>query len=177
MDSANQIMIKFTANFPHLFDNMQKYLPLINNLLQDETQSKFFMETIHEGLLFIYKDFQTFFLMNKPYSPKKIADFLQSTHPKLDPLLLSENIISRSNFPKKGLRFQYKIYGAKRKEVADTLFNHFKSFLHEDVERLEHAEYDLVLLLKNYENVIAYNNLVVSMYSGLLTQENNSKED
>lgn len=174
MDSANQIIVKFTSDFPHLFDNMQKYLPLINNLLQDETQNKFYMETIHEGLLFIYEDFQTYFLMNKPYSLDRIKGFFQSTSPKLNPLLLSENILTESNFPKNGIQFKYNIYCSKKEEIANLLYLHFKSFLFEDVERLEHYDFDLILLLKKYGNVLTYMDLGVSMYSGILTQESES---
>ena len=177
MDSANQIMIKFTSNFPHLFDNMQKYLPLINNVLRVESQNKLYMETIHEGLLFIYKDFHIFFLMNKPYPPKQITNFLRSINePILSPFLLFENILSPSTFPSKGVQFRYQIYSSKKKEIADMLSVHFTSFLHEDVKRLEHRDFDLILLLTKFENIVAYNNLVVSMYSGILTQENNPME-
>ena len=178
MDSAKQIIIKFTSDFPHLFNNMQKYLPLINNLLQDETQNKFYMETIHEGLLFIYKDFQTFFLMNKPYPVEKFTKFMEmnKTQIQINPFSLFENIIDESTFPKSGVQFRYKIYCAKKEEIADLLFLHFQSFLHEDVERLEHPEFDLILLLNSFASIVVYNNLVVSMYSGILTQEIKSTE-
>ena len=172
MDPANQIIVKFTSNFPHLFDNVQKYLPLINNLLQSETENKFYMETIHEGLIFIYEDFMTFFLMNKPYSPEKIAGFLRSTPTVLDPLLFSENILDESNFPPNGVHFQYDIICSEKEEIADLLFLHFQSFLLNDVERVEQEKFDLVLMLKTFDNIISYLNLVVSMYSGILSEEN-----
>jgi hypothetical protein len=150
---------------------MQKYLPLINNLLQDETQNKFYMETIHEGLLFIYEDFQTFFLMNKPYPVEKFMNFLIVNKSLLNPFLLFENILSPSNFPEKGVQFRYNIYSSKKEENAHLLFLHFESFLHDDVKRLRDPEFDLILLLKSFESIVKYNSLVVSMYSGILTQK------
>ncbi|WP_371805076.1 hypothetical protein [Candidatus Lokiarchaeum ossiferum] len=167
---ANQIIINFTSNFPHLFGNMQKYLPLINHLLSEETQNKFYIETTLDGLVYIYQDFNTFFLMNKPYPPEKIIKFTENHELELDPKVLPSNIINRDNFPPNGVHFQYKIFGENKEKISDMIFAHFKSFLYDDVSIVNNPNYDLTLKLHKFENIALYNQMVSSMYSGILTE-------
>lgn len=167
---TNQIIINFTANFPHLFGNMQKYLPLINHQLSQETQNKFYIEITLNGLVYIYEDFNTFILMNKPYPPDKIHKFTQNHELELDPTVLRSNIINQDNFPQDGIHFQYKIYGENKEKISDMIYIHFKSFLFEDVSIVDNPDFDLTLKLHKFENIALYNQMVSSMYSGILTE-------
>lgn len=176
-NKPNQILINFTSNFPHLFGNMQKHLPLINHLLSKETQNKFYVETTLDGLVYIFEDFATFFIMNKPYSPKRIRDFLIDHQLEVDPRVLSEDIINNKNFPVDGVKFQYQIFATNKDEIAEFIFTHFKSFLFDDVSLVKDPDFDLVLKLHRFENIVLYNQLVSTMYSGILTEIKIEKEN
>ena len=168
---TNQILINFTSNFPNLFDNMQKFLPLINHKLREETQNNFYIETTLNGLVYIYEDFQTFFLMNKPYSPEKINRFAKLHKLELDPGVLFNGILTTENFPENGIQFQYEIFAKTKLKIVEMLHSHFKSFLFNDVSIIDDPKFDLVLKIAKFENIVLYNQMVSTMSSGILTDE------
>ena len=178
MGSSSQIIIQFTTDFPDLFGNMEKYIPFINHQLTTETKNKFYMESITNGLVYVYADFETFQLMNQPYDLDIIEHFKATHELKLNPMLLTENIINDQNFPAGGLHFQYKIVAPQREKIKSIILQHFQSFLGCAVIETDHQEYDLRLNLQSFECIVLYTNLVSSMYSGILTHiEGTSSEN
>ncbi|MHA1585665.1 MAG: hypothetical protein ACTSVU_08890 [Promethearchaeota archaeon] len=171
--SQQQILIEFTANFPGLFTNMQKYLRFINFHLGSSTQNKFYMETIENGLLYIYNDLDTFHSMNLSYTREEIYQFKSKNKLKFNPRLLTEGILDENNFPTEGINFKFKIFVDSpniKKSIANDIYTHFSSFLGKLVIKRDRKqpEFDLVMNMKTFEAISIYNLLVAEMYSGLL---------
>lgn len=168
MDENAKIIIEFTSQFPKLFESYNKYIPFINHNLSIETNNKFYIEPIQNGIIYFYEDFNTFLLMNQPYEPDFIKKFERERKLDIDPILFTENVITSINFPKEGVFFRYRIFSSRKDEIGQIIKDHFKSFLYDNLSILELKGYDLVLVMKNIEAISLYTELVSSMYSGIL---------
>lgn len=171
-ETSSEIVVQFTADYPRLFANMEKYIPFINHQLSAETKNRFFMESINNGLIYVYSDLETFKLMNQPYGKDEIEEFKRSHDLTLNPILLTENIINSSTFPENGINFQYKIVSSQKERIIEMLIAHFQSFLGSQVSvsPSPSPKFDLVLNLHTFDCIVLYTNLVSSMYSGILTR-------
>jgi len=170
MDRKNQILLRITSNWPSLFSNIPKYVSFINNLLTSESRSKFFLEVVENGVIYVYSDFATFKHMNQRYSLKMINKYEESIGTAMDPIELLDDNLSPSSFPEGGFDYQFKFYldPELRDEAIQIKKDHYYSYLQPNIEFKESKEFDLVIHYKNYEAVLVHHKVICMMLKGLL---------
>jgi len=171
MHPSKQIIIKFTSNYPSLFNNGHKFLKFINFHMGEETDNGFYMETMENGLLYIYDDLDAFKLLNSPYTIEELYSFKENHKLVINPELLWDGIVMDNTFPPEGITLQFQIICEDKNQVEivkDILWKHFSSYMGKFIEKKENPEFDLVLNMKEMEAINRYALLVTEIYSGLL---------
>lgn len=179
MATKDQIILKFTSNYPKIFQNIPKFTPYINSNLSRESQSGFYLETFSKGLLYIYDSFEIFNLMHSHFSPKELREFEQSAGIILDPNKILDGILSSQTFPPSGIDFQFDfIFDEKRfSEVKKYIHRFYSKNLESQVEFIENTEHDLVIRFLTYEGIYEYLKLVSLMMNGLLRKSGSNNRN
>ena len=173
MENSARFLIKFSSNFPGLFRNVQKFILYLNTLFSQEVQESkgdFYIETVDDGILLIYKNKTTFDLLNPQYSKTEIISMLKNKDLPLSPEMLLDGIIDKQTFPDQGINFQYNFY-TKEKEYAYNKLLNFHQGLYGNRITLSFSEkYDLILSINNFEDFYLYVQLIALMANGMTQQ-------
>ena len=169
MENSEQIIVKFTSSFPGIFRNVQKFILYLNTLFAQESQGDFFIETVEDGILFIYKNTATFDLLNPQYSKVEITRLIKKTEEELhlSADMLLEGIINKDTFPKQGIEFQYNFYTNQKDYAYNKLLGFHEGLYGESITLSFSEEFDLILSIKNYEDFYLYVQLITLMANGI----------
>ncbi|MHA1744743.1 MAG: hypothetical protein ACTSWW_02020 [Promethearchaeota archaeon] len=170
MENSERIIVKFTSNFPRVFQNVQKFILFLNNLFAQESKGDFFIETVEDGILFIYKNIATFDLLNPQLTEAEINKLIKEKEAELQlsPEMLLEGVVSEDTFPDQGIDFQYNFY-TKQKEYAYNKLLGFHQGLYGDRITLSFSEkYDLILSINNFKDFYLYVQLIALMANGIV---------
>lgn len=172
MKNSGQIIVKFSSNFPGLFRNVQKFILYLNNLFAQETKGDFYIETVKDGVLFIYKNQATFDALNPQYTKAQIAKLSKNVELQLSPEMLLKGIINEETFPDHGIDFQYNFYTADKEYAYNKLLGFHQGIYGKNIILSFSKEYDLILAIKNYEDFLLYVQLIALMANGIAPIEN-----
>lgn len=170
MENSERIIVKFSSNFPKVFQNVQKFILFLNNLFAQESKGDFFIETVEDGILFIYKNIAIFDLLNPQLTEADINKLIKEkgAELQLSPEMLLEGVMSKDTFPDQGIDFQYNFY-TKQKEYAYNKLLGFHQGLYGDRITLSFSEkYDLILSINNFEDFYLYVQLIALMANGVV---------
>ena len=154
--NSDQIIIKFSSNYPGLFRNASKYILYLNTLFAKESKGSFFIETVDDGLLYIYDNEKTFDLLNVKTSPAEMSSLIKNSELKLRPEMLIDGIIDKSTFPEMGIDFQYNLYTKQKQHVYNELLNFHQCLYEKGITIKPSEEYDLVLTINNFDDFFLY---------------------
>ena len=166
MDEA-QIILKLTSDFPGLFENIHKYIDLINHLMSKETDNGFYLEIVAEGLIYIYDNLSIFKLTNPEFSSQQINNFLNSHEAVLPPKKLLGGNITPDNFPKAGVSLNFIVQTDPKDTILVIKEAHLRSFLAKGVSTHAKASNDLIITFHTYESLLMYSKFLVAFFSGL----------
>jgi len=168
MENSDQIIIKFSSNFPGLFRNASKFILYLNTLFAKESKGSFFIETLGDGLLYIYNNKETFDLLNTKTSPSKMVDLIKNTELKLNPEMLIDGIIDKSTFPESGVDFQYNFYTNQKQHFYRELLSFHQSLYKEGIKIITSEKYDLVFTIKNFDDFFLYIQNIALLANGII---------
>jgi len=170
-EAKNQIIVKFSSNWPTLFKNLQKYSSFITHAVSKETQSQFTLEVIEDGVIYIYNNLDIFKVMNRAYTPEYIAQASQKVPLRLDPDKLLEGVVDDYSFPPEGIHFQFKYTCSPeiKDEVRALMERHYKGAVGADhIESFRSDEFDLIIRYRTLTALKSYIKVISLMISGLL---------
>jgi len=162
------IIVEVSSNYPKLFQGIQKYADYINYLMDEQTFSQFYLEIVSDGLLYIYKDWATFQMINRPYRDFQLRQFQKRFKETIEPDLLLGQSLTADTFPTNGITLFFKTSCTNKDQVLQTGELHFRSFFEEGVEIGHDAEGDISVRFKEFEALSKYTFLISSMLSGLI---------
>ena len=169
MDKFDQIIVKFSSNYPNLFRNVSKSILYLNTLFSQETDEKFFIETIENGILYIYQNEQTFDILNPQTSPAEIMRLIKDNELQFNPEMLIDGIIDKQTFPETGLNFQYNIYCTNKQQVYNKLLEFHQSFFGENIKIGASAKYDLILTITDFDILYLFVQVIALMANGKIS--------
>ncbi|UYP46666.1 hypothetical protein NEF87_002951 [Candidatus Lokiarchaeum ossiferum] len=179
MVKREQIILKFTSNYPKIFQNIPKFTSYINNHLGRESQSGFYLETFSNGLLYIYDSFEIFILMHSHFSREELREFEQSAGIILDPNKLLEGVLSSNRFPQEGIDFQFDFIfdQEQHSEVKNYIQRFYSINLENQIEFVENTEHDLVIRFLSFEGIYNYLKIISLMMNGLLKKSGSKNQN
>jgi len=61
-----QVIVELTTNYPELMHRLVKFHQSINHAFSEKLKSELFIEPFHEGMLYIFRDFDAFVSIHTP---------------------------------------------------------------------------------------------------------------
>lgn len=124
--SDSFLYIRIVSNFHSLFYNVQKNLSFLNHNILRQTQSQLFLEDIQGGLLYVYKNFELFALLNQPLSSTTLKK-LQKSDMQGAAFFFGKNL-SAANYPAEGIKITFTVSGIAIKETIALYLSYFQSY-------------------------------------------------
>jgi hypothetical protein len=171
-----QILVIVTSDHPEIFQNIQKNAAYINHLMTKQTNAKFFMEVIDQGLLYIYDDWETFELLNQPFNSRDVARFTKRAAAMEDfrhifPLYLTED-----TFPPEGIEVFFHTESPRKAEIVEIGKRQFASLLGEFCEISIRKSGDLALHFTTFMGFSLYLALMASLMQGIFRKIDRHKK-
>ena len=170
MENSDQIIVKFSTNFPGLFRNVSKYILYLNTLFAKESKGSFYIEIVEDGILYIYQNMTTFDLLNPQTSRAEISSLINSKELQLNPDMLIEGIIDKQTFPEHGIDFQYNFYSSHNQHAYNKLLSFHQSIYRENVKISTSRKYDLILSIKDFDDFYLFVQVIALMANGIVSQ-------
>ncbi len=162
-----QILIKVSTDYPEIFGTIKKYIDLFNHQMSAQTNGGFYVESVANGLIYIYSDFAAFKKINQQFSPQQITNFLATHEPILPPEILLSGIFTSDNFPKSGITVKYIAQTEPKDKYLFIKEAHFRSYLTEDVSINTKSSDDLIITFHTYDSILFYGKFLVAFMGGL----------
>ncbi len=178
MEEKRIILEVKSQNFPNLFGNVNKYSSFINHLINEQTKNGFVLEPINNGLLYIYKNFNIFKLLNPIYSKNLVEKYKHLYKEKVSPNLLTKNVINKPNYPEEGIKLHFKIITDEKEELCfEVLKEHFESFRDDDIVFDGKSNSTFVVSINNYPAFLFYTSFLSSLIDGMIEDYQSENKD
>ncbi len=160
------IYLKVTSDYPEIFKMIEKFIDFINHSMEIQTQNKFYLEVVEDGLVYIYADLQTFKIIHQQFSKQQVLTFLENQEPVLPPEKIISNITSES-FPKDGVTLNFIAQTEPKDQYILIKEAHLRSLLTEDVEVQINGSDNLSITFLTYDAILLYCKFLVAFFGGL----------
>lgn len=170
MESQNQIIVKFSSNYPGLFRNVSKYILYFKHTISQESKGSFYIEIVEDGILYIYQNITTFDLLNPRTSRAEISKLINGNELQLNPDMLIDGIVDKQTFPEHGIDFQYNFYTKQKQQVSDTLLSFHQSLYGDNIKISSSTDYDLILSIMDFDDFYQYVQVIALMANGIVSQ-------
>lgn len=167
LDYSEQIYIKITSDHPEIFQNIQKNAPLINHYISQNTNDKFYLEVIENGLLYIYHDFSVFSLLNQPFTERQVRNFISKSEKFHEFRNIFPFYADGSSFPSEGIRIFFHTTSEPKEKIIQTGKSHFYSLFKDRVRISQELDGDLVLHITKVDDFTLYLSLIMSLLAGI----------
>lgn len=165
MTNKDQIIIEFSADHPHLVENLKKLTSYVSYLMNEKTNSNLAIEDVKNGIIFFYSDFEVLKQVTKIYSKSQILDKIKRNNPKIDPKMILAGTISEQNFPSNGIQYRYKIIQGRKEEIIELYKKYFKGILNKDDSFDQHEDFDIVVHFKSFESFYLNTQLISTSFT------------
>ncbi len=167
IEKSDQIMVKFSTNYPGLFRNVSKFILYLNTLFSRGTKGNFYIEIVEDGNLYIYKNKATFELLNPKISRTEISSLIKNKKLDFSPDMLIDGIINKQTFPEHGIDFQYNFFGAHKQYSYNKQLSFHQNFFGEGLKISTSKKYDLILSIMDFDDFYLYIQQIALLASGL----------
>ena len=156
--SDSNVIIKVTTNFYPIFTNINKFIGHLNHLISEYM----YVENIDNGLLYIFKDMNSFLRVVTPLKKnrKEIAKSLPS-YKNINSHSLILGALSGIKFPSSGIIITYEFITQITSEMIKPIEKYFES-VHEDIkikiisEKTIEIKFPSIETGKSYANALLY---------------------
>lgn len=106
----NQVIIELTTNYPELMERLVKFHQAINHAFSEKLKSELFIEPFHEGMLYIFRDFDAFTAVHAPIPrfPEFIKKRLFQIPFDDEKEILGSVLKDQTKFPADGIKYYLK---------------------------------------------------------------------
>jgi hypothetical protein len=119
---ANEsVIVKLRTNHDGYFKNLAKYTNFFNHLLEKNLNTIFYLESVEDGILHIFKNFEAFKIVHTPIQPRILAQIKQIP-PEQNFIL--KGVIEPNEILPPAMESQVECISAN----SDDLFSYMKSF-------------------------------------------------
>lgn len=125
------ILVKLIVDFPLILEPIKKYINYLQSIINEQTQVAIFIEIIENGLLYIFRDYETFKRLNQPYQPLIENPELIIKSPKSiqnlssNEIFLLKDVPLKDNFPEHGIKITYTAISEPKAEIIEILTRFF----------------------------------------------------
>jgi hypothetical protein len=102
VESNSQIIIKIITDHPKIMAGLEKYKFLVNHYYEKYLDTALFIDTFQNGILYIFKNYETFKLIHKPIPGSLL--FLLDTVVSRKQNFMVDGIFDKENYPKEGIK-------------------------------------------------------------------------
>jgi len=150
------LYIRIVSDYPSLFFNVQKNLSFLNHNVLTQTQSHLYIEDIHDGLLYVYKNVELFELLNAPLSAPSLKKLLKSDFQGAQ--FFFNQIIKESNFPANGVILTFSVSGTADSvnKAIDLYKTYFESYQTTNISTKQVASDTIEVEFKNFMGLQLY---------------------
>jgi hypothetical protein len=169
MDSSSSnecVFVQITCSFPDLFINVHKNLTYLNHLLNVQINGMFCIETIHNGIIYIYKNLDLFFALNPCLSSKNVNAIKGMDRTGSAEFLIE--ILSAKNFPSEGLKIHFQIFANTEKDLAITLIKYFQSYKEPAIQATQISTMALDVRFNNFDALTLYTQRLGSLFEKVI---------
>ena len=154
MSEIVQVILKLSSNHKELMDRLLKFHESINQAFLHSLNSDMYLETIKDGLIYIFRDFNSFKTIHKPVP--KIPKFVKRRIFKINPidedLILGNVLRKESDFPSDGLKYFITSETHNNKILFPFIRDHYQS-IHPDINTsIDDKESRIIINFKNYDS-------------------------
>jgi hypothetical protein len=168
MSDSDRIIVKLTSDYPPLFKNINKYVSYLNSIIEDQTQSGQFIEKIEDGLLYIYRDLDTFTRINQPYHPFIPGDQIKKPYiPQKRENFFLKDIIDVNSFPKEGIRLFFETKSLPQQQILSVFENFIKNLRTPGIIISYSEPSKLAIYFTNFDGLEEYSIAVMSLFPKL----------
>jgi len=173
LDYSEQIYIKISSDHPEIFQKIQKNAPYINHLLNQQTNNKFFLEVIENGLLYIYHDFSVFYLLNQPFTARQVSTFIKKSKKVHEFRDIFPFYLDESTFPSDGIKIYFQTTSEPKNKIIQVGKAHFYSLFKNNVRISQNIEGDLYIHFLDVQQFSLYLALMASLLAGIFKKITN----
>ena len=156
--SDSKVIIKVTTSFYPVFTNVNKFIGHLNHLISDYM----YVENIDNGLLYIFKDMNSFLKVLTPIkkTKKEIAKSLPS-YGEINDHSLIQGALLGLKYPSSGITISYEFIKHNTSEMIKPLEKYFES-VHKDIkieiinEKNIEIKFPTLETGKSYANALLY---------------------
>ena len=156
-DFDSNVIIKVTTNFYPIFANVNKFTAHLNHLISEYM----YIEIIDKGILYIFKDKNSFLKVTTPLekSKEEIANSLPS-YKEINDHSLFQGALLGIKFPSSGFIIRYEFITQFTSEMIKSIEKYFES-VHKDIEIEIISEKHIEIKFPNLETVKSYANALL----------------
>ena len=163
---ANEsIIVKLRPNHDGYFKNLTKYINFFNHLLEKNLNTIFYLETVEDGILHIFKDFDAFKTVHTPIQPQILAS-IRRIPPEENFLL--KGVISPNEKLPPAMESQIDCIAAESEKIFPYMKTFYDSF-QSDIRVVQHENY--ITISMNPEAFLLYANFLIATINLYQTQE------
>src|SRR6056297_2992536 len=158
MDNFNfqEVYLEITSDYNGLFKNVHKFSSYINHLLNKRTSSQFYLETIHNGIIYIYKNLELMEALNTPLRKSQLRQILDSD--MNGAALFLRDVVTEKRFPKEGIYVKFKIHAHSQqiRRALTGLSRYFNSYRTSEVKAFEGGSNAILIHFTTFHSLNLY---------------------
>jgi hypothetical protein len=171
--SVQRIIVQVTTDYPALLDPIKKYINYLQSTINQQTNLALYIEIIENGLIYIYRDLESFKKLNRPYKPMVENPDIRLRSPETVQKLRSKDLFFLQNVP---LEFNFPIQGIQvifttitgPKDVINAHYEQFFSEIKDDgLKLIKKDSNTLIAHFSSYSAIVDYLKAVQSLFPNL----------
>ena len=156
----SQITLEFSSDKPVWIANMVKFTSYAAHLMDGCTNSSLAIETVKNGIIFIYANYEILKQVSPIYTKTQILNLVEQCETKIDAHMLLPSKLTEENYPKAGISFQFKIIQGEKEKIIKLYQKFFAGILDEGDLFKQNEEYDFIVQFASFESFYLYLSLI-----------------
>lgn len=148
------VFLQITSSYPDLFKNVHKNLNYLNQILTLQVNGMFYLETIYNGILYVYKNVDFFILLNTSLSARNVKEL--KAMDRIGSAMFLENVLTSEKFPAEGIIVYYQLFTNTNQDLASILVNYFLSYNERGIQPKQISPHKLEVLFSTFEGLTLY---------------------
>ena len=158
---GHQVILEVSNFFQFFFVNPSLIFGYLNDVFEKKYNSTMYIEEIENGLLFVFKDFESLKIRAKPLTQLDLKEIKSDNSSESN--FFQQFFIPKEEFPKEGITLEIKIITGENSKIIPFL----KNFIHSISQNVKieiDSEQNLYFKIQDFDDIKKYANSLMNRY-------------